>query len=230
MFGEHQLLFITTGDGGIQGDGNHNAEQLGDLKAKILRIDAFHGCGTHRYCVPATNPFPHARDHNKRLVFDWGFRNPWRASIDRKTGDLWVGDVGQDSYEEIDHTRQVGGKDFGWSCREGTHSFNTANCTINGQPRQMTDPVHDYPHTNGRCAVIGGYVYRGPKFPFADGIYVYADYCGGQVYGLEHTSTGWHNAQVGLIGSPTGFGLADNGELYVVTDQGSLAHVVFHRR
>jgi glucose/arabinose dehydrogenase len=237
MFGDGGLFFVSTGDGGGGGDPYDNARDLTSLSGKILRLDVDRSCGTHHYCVPNGNPFAGARNQHKRLVFDWGLRNPWRMSVDRADGTLWIADVGQDAVEEIDHVGVRGGKDFGWSCREGRSSYNGNRCTINGHPRHMTAPVHVYGHTsaNGatRCAVIGGYAYHGPRYRFAHGLYVYGDYCTGEVWALKHTSTGWKNARVGSAGgtySVTGFGESDTGEIYAVTQGGGLFHVTFHRR
>src|SRR4051794_17961387 len=112
MFGRGGFLFVTTGDGGGAGDPEGNAERLTSLSGKILRLDVDHACGGRHYCIPAGNPFAHARSLSKRLVFDWGLRNPWRASVDRSDGTLWIGDVGQGAWEEIDHVGIHAGIDF----------------------------------------------------------------------------------------------------------------------
>src|SRR3954449_160784 len=119
MFGHDGYLYISTGDGGGGGDPFGNAEKLTSLSGKLLRVDAEHFCGKAHYCIPKNNPFAKSSSINKRLVLDWGLRNAWRYSIDDADGSLWIGDVGQDAYEEIDHVSTAGGKDFGWSCREG---------------------------------------------------------------------------------------------------------------
>jgi glucose/arabinose dehydrogenase len=227
FFGHHGYLYITTGDGGGGGDPFANAENLDSLSGKILRINVNRSCGKKHYCVPASNPFAHSST-KKRQIFDWGLRNPWRVSVDRATGRLWIADVGQDVWEEINHVRQAGGKDFGWSCREGRASYNSSRCSIGGSARHMTGPVHVYNHDNGRCAVIGGFGYHGPKRPFAHGLYLYGDYCSGEVWALEKSGGAWRNAKVGDIGgSLTGFGEGESGEIYAVTQGGTLYHVVF---
>jgi glucose/arabinose dehydrogenase len=230
-FGAHGLLFISTGDGGGGGDPSDNARDLTSLSGKILRLDVDHRCGTRNYCIPDGNPFARSSNANKRAVFDWGLRNPWRISVDRGDGRLWIADVGQESWEEIDHVRQRGGKDFGWSCREGRHAYNSSRCTMGGEPRQMTAPVAEYSHDAGRCAVIGGHAYRGRLYDFARGIYVYSDYCGGQVYAVKQRADGTHvHALVGHVSGVTGYGENDRGEIYAVSQGGTLFHVVFHRR
>jgi glucose/arabinose dehydrogenase len=227
LFGRHGYLYITTGDGGGAGDPFANAENLNSLSGKVLRINVNRSCGQKHYCIPQGNPFAHSST-KKRQIFDWGLRNPWRMSVDRATGRLWIADVGQDVWEEIDHVRQVGGKDFGWSCREGRASYNSGRCSINGSPRHMTGPAHVYNHDNGGCAVIGGFDYQGPNRPFAHGLYVYGDYCSGEVWALGQSGGSWHNAKVGDIGSGlTAFGEGDSGELYAVTQGGTLYHAVF---
>lgn len=227
FFGHHGYLYITTGDGGGAGDPYANAEDLNSLSGKILRINVNRSCGRKHYCIPASNPFANSST-KKRQIFDWGLRNPWRVSVDRATGRLWIADVGQDVWEEIDHVRQTGGKDFGWSCREGRASYNSSRCSIGGSARHMTGPVHVYNHDSGRCAVIGGFAYQGPKRPFAHGLYLYGDYCTGEVWALEQPGGSWNNAKVGDIGaSLTGFGEGDSGEIYAVTQGGTLYHAVF---
>jgi glucose/arabinose dehydrogenase len=230
-FGAHGRLFISTGDGGGGGDPFDNARDLTSLSGKILRLDVDHRCGTRNYCIPDGNPFAKSSNVNERAVFDWGLRNPWRISVDRGDGRLWIADVGQESWEEIDHVRQRGGKDFGWSCREGRHAYNSSRCTMGGEPRQMTAPVAEYSHDAGRCAVIGGHAYRGRLYDFARGIYVYSDYCGGQVYAVKQRADGTHvHALVGHVSGVTGYGENDRGEIYAVSQGGTLFHVVFHRR
>jgi glucose/arabinose dehydrogenase len=237
LFTPGGMLLISTGDGGGGGDAFDNARNLTSLSGKLLRLDVDRSCGNHHYCIPPNNPFPHSSSANKRTVLDWGLRNPWRMSVDRADGRLWLADVGQDEWEEIDHVRLRGGKDFGWSCREGMHSYNSSRCTIGGKPRHMIRPLREYHHdtANGvtRCAVIGGYAYHGPRYPFAHGLYVFGDYCTGELWAIGRTSTGgWSRAKVGDIGqtySITGFGQSDSGELYAVTQGGSLYHLALSR-
>src|SRR3954447_198824 len=229
MFGRGGLLYVTTGDGGGSDDPYRNAERLTSLSGKILRIDVDHWCGGHHYCIPPSNPFPHATNANKRLVYHWGLRNPWRASVDRADGSLWIGDVGQNAWEEIDHVGSRAGIDFGWSCMEGrVPDANGASCT----GRQMRGPVTVYDHSNNRAAVIGGYAYHGSSFPCARGLYVFADYSSGETWVLGRTKAGGYpRARVATFsGSLSGFGEGDGGEIYAVDLGGSLWHVVFHRR
>src|SRR3954451_9764084 len=228
MFGRSGTLYVTTGDGGGAGDPFGNAERLTSLSGKLLRIDVDHWCGGHHYCIPPSNPFPHATNANKRLVFVWGLRNPWRASVDRSDGTLWIGDVGQSAWEEVDHVSPRGGIDFGWSCREGRATFKSSRCSR----RTLHGPFTVYDHSNGRAAIIGGYAYHGSSFPFAHGLSVFADYSSGETWVLVPTKAGGYpRARVATFrGNLSGFGEGDGGEIYAVDLGGSLWHVVFHRR
>jgi glucose/arabinose dehydrogenase len=134
MFGFDRYLYITTGDGGGAGDPYGNAENLKSLSGKLLRINVDSHCGRIAYCIPSNNPFARSSAASHE-IFDYGLRNAWRASVDRADGTLWLGDVGQDTYEEIDHVSTRGGKDFGWSCKEGNASYNANRCTVNGRAR-----------------------------------------------------------------------------------------------
>src|SRR3954454_2688600 len=227
MFGRGGYLYVTTGDGGGSDDQFRNAERLTSLSGKILRLDIDRACGGRHYCIPASNPFPHAMSASKRLVFDWGLRNPWRASVDRSDGTLWIGDVGQGAWEEIDHVGTRAGIDFGWSCMEGrVRDPNGASCA----GRHMRAPVSVYDHSNSRAAVIGGYAYHGPTYPFAHGLYVFADWSSGETWVLGRTKAGGYpRAKVATFGGHlSGFGEADGGEIYAVDlSSNALWHVIF---
>jgi glucose/arabinose dehydrogenase len=231
MFGRGGLLFITTGDGGGGGDPYRRAENLRSLSGKILRIDVDRSCGRRHYCSPSSNPFA-GSSTRRHEIFDWGLRNPWRASVDRADGRLWIADVGQDVVEEVDHVRARGGRDFGWSCKEGFRTYNSSRCA----GRHLTAPVFTYQHdVSGkphRCAVIGGYAYRGPQYPFAHGLYISGDYCSGELWATKQLKDGSHRtAAIGDMGSSlTAFGEGDHGEIYAVDQGGHLSHVVWHRR
>jgi glucose/arabinose dehydrogenase len=180
-FGPDGLLFIGTGDGGGAGDPDGNGQKLGSRLGKLLRIDPLDpdGRGSRRYRTPRTNP----RVGRSGLddLWAWGLRNPWRFSFDRRTGDLWIGDVGQGEREEIDRSRADAagrnagkGRNYGWDRCEGKRRYpNTARACGFG-----TLPVHDYAHGAGRCSVTGGYVHRGPTAPAWRGLYIAGDYCG----------------------------------------------------
>jgi glucose/arabinose dehydrogenase len=228
MFGHDGLLYISTGDGGGGGDPFGNTEKLTSLSGKMLRIDAEHACGSKHYCVPAKNPFAKSSNANKRLVLDFGLRNAWRYSVDAADGSLWIGDVGQDAYEEIDHVTTAGGKDFGWSCREGNTTYNSSRCS----GRTMTKPVFVYGHGSSNCAVIGGFAYHGKAYAFAAGLYFFADYCSGAMWATGRTgSGGYPTARVGTAGgNVTGFGEDDAHEMYAVNQSGNLYRLVVTKR
>ena len=179
------FLFISIGDGGSGGDPGNRAQNLKSRFGKILRIDPRDpdGSGPAKYKVPKGNPF--VGDSNaKPLIWAYGLRNPWRFSIDPPTGDLWIGDVGQCQYEEVDHAGDARGVNFGWRLEEGLHVYNTSDC-LASEPLCTTNcktlPVADYSHDDG-CAVTGGWVYRGTTYPDWYGQYLYGDYCSGKMW------------------------------------------------
>jgi glucose/arabinose dehydrogenase len=229
MFGHDGYLYVSTGDGGGAGDPFGNAERLTSLSGKLLRVDVEHSCSGHAYCIPSSNPYAQARNANQRLVFDFGLRNAWRYSFDAADGTLWIGDVGQDAWEEIDHAAATGGKDFGWSCKEGRSTFDSSRCS----GRHITGPVYVYSHSNG-CAVIGGFAYHGRSYSFARGLYVFSDNCSGHLWATGRTSSGGYpTARVGDAASGAsiaGFGEDDGHELYAVGLDGNLYRVVFAKR
>jgi glucose/arabinose dehydrogenase len=184
-FGPDGLLYISTGDGGSGGDPHDNGQRLDTLLGKILRVDVDGDEVDGRYSIPPDNPFVDD-DGAAPEIWLYGLRNPWRMSFDRTTGDLWIGDVGQGSWEEIDVARAGrGGLNFGWNRMEGFECFEPADC----DPAQFTPPVAAYGHDLG-CSVIGGVVYRGTAQPLLTGGYVYSDYCGGNLWLLDPTSDG----------------------------------------
>jgi glucose/arabinose dehydrogenase len=228
FFGKDGYLYITTGDGGGEGDQFKRADTRNNLTGKILRINVDKSCGSHRYCIPPSNPYAHSKRYRPEVIA-WGLRNPWRASIDRRTNTLWIGDVGQDRYEEIDHVSVPAPHDFGWSCKEGHATLNSSECGH----RKITPPVKVIPHSpGGNCAIIGGYVYRGKQYAaIAGGLYVYSDNCSGRVWGLRRVKGHWRNSQIGSVsGGPSGFGLSQSGALYLVTLDGVLHRASFSRR
>jgi uncharacterized repeat protein (TIGR03806 family) len=184
-FGADGFLYIGMGDGGNGGDPQNHAQDSTDLLGDMLRINvAGVAFPNPAYTIPADNPFagnakcgPASNADDCPEIFAWGFRNPWRWSFDRQTGALWLGDVGQNAWEEIDLV--VKGGNYGWRCREGAHDFNPAGC-----PGGLIDPVAEYDHSEG-IAVTGGYVYRGTAIPSLQGRYVFADYAPGPIRALR---------------------------------------------
>jgi glucose/arabinose dehydrogenase len=225
QFGPDGMLYVGEGDGGGGGDrhGAHgNGQNPGVLLGKLMRIDPSTRTGALPYGIPKDNPFV-GRSGYRPEIWALGLRNPWRFSFDRATGDLWIGDVGQDSWEEVDHlTKGVGGANFGWNRFEGTHDFATDTPLAGGK---LTGPVAEYSHNDG-CSITGGYVYRGPHIAGLSGRYVYADYCSGKLWTLA--TSGGRPRDVSSVVAAVGakaivsFGQDASGMLYACSAQGQL--------
>ena len=219
-FGPDGFLYIGLGDGGSANDPHGNGQSLQTLLGKILRIDVNNG---ERYGIPADNPF--AARGGLPEIWMYGLRNPWRFSFDRATGDLYIADVGQNAWEEINFwpAGMPGGANFGWDYREGAHSFE-------GTPPsdlELVDPVAEYQHPLG-CSVTGGFVYRGQAVPAMQGVYLYADYCSGIVWGLLRQDGGsWQNEVLFETGANvSSFGLDADGEIYLINQsEGSISRL-----
>jgi glucose/arabinose dehydrogenase len=226
-FGPDGCLFAGPGDGGGAGDPGNNGQNPNVRLGKLLRVDP----STGGACTfGTTNPF--SGGGGDPLIWSLGLRNPWRFSFDRQTGDLYIADVGQDTLEEIDISLAVngGGKglNFGWNIMEGSLCFPIGSpCTQNG----LTLPALDYDHSQGACAIIGGYVYRGSAMPALTGTYFYGDLCAGFVRSLRNIG-GQVTQQndwplLSLSGNNiTSFGEDASGELYLMTSQGGLFRIV----
>ena len=204
-------LYVGTGDGGSGGDPPNNAQNTNVLLGKILRIDVQSGATT--YTIPASNPYAQVSGYRPE-IWAYGVRNPWRFSFDRLTDDLYIADVGQGSFEEIDYqpAGNAGGQNYGWRIMEGLHCYNAATCNMAG----LTLPVAEYSHAQGDCSVTGGFVYRGQQFPRMQGIYFYGDYCTGRIWGLQRDGGAWVNML--LYDAPfhiTTFGEDEAGNIYV---------------
>ncbi|MGE5347365.1 MAG: PQQ-dependent sugar dehydrogenase, partial [Acidithiobacillales bacterium] len=221
-FGPDGYLYIGMGDGGSGGDPQNNAQNPASLLGKILRIDVTSGAPT--YIVPPSNPFV-SRPGWRPEIWALGLRNPWRFSFDRKTGDLYIGDVGQNSREEVDFqpASSAGGENYGWRIMEGTACYNAPSC----DPAGLVLPVTDYTHTAGDCSVTGGFVYRGLSYSALQGIYFYADFCTGRIRGLRRTATGWETQELLDAGfTISTFGEDEAGELYLVDYGGGVLYQV----
>jgi uncharacterized protein (TIGR03437 family) len=208
-FGPDGYLYIGTGDGGGGGDPLGNGQNPSTLLGKLLRIDV----RAPTYTTPASNPMvnqPGARPE----IWAYGLRNPWRFSFDRSTGALYIADVGQGLYEEVDFqpAGDPGGENYGWNIMEGFHCYAQAGCNQSG----LTLPVTEYPHSGGDCSVTGGYVYRGGRYVSLQGVYLYADYCTGRIRGLTRNGVVWRSD---LLLTPgfliSTFGQDEAGELYL---------------
>jgi glucose/arabinose dehydrogenase len=212
VFGPDGYLWIGTGDGGSAGDPMGNGQDLGTLLGKMLRIDVDHRDRGLAYAIPPDNPFT-GKLGARPEIWAYGLRNPWRYSFDRQTGDLWIGDVGQNAFEEIDHVPSgEAGLNFGWNVMEGRECFQpVTGCDESG----ITPPVAVYGHDLG-CSVTGGYVYRGTRWPALAGAYLFADFCSGTIWGLDASDPKAEPAELLTLGhNVSSFGQDDDGELYV---------------
>ncbi len=221
-FGPDGMLYIGMGDGGSAGDPQNYAQNVASLLGKMLRIDVSRANGDRLYAIPADNPDfgPDAAPE----LWAIGLRNPWRFSFDRATGDLYMADVGQNAYEEIDFqpASSRGGENYGWRLREGFAPYR------GGQDSpSFTPPIYQYAHDLG-CSVTGGYVYRGAAIPALVGRYLYTDFCSGTIWALHRNAAGeWVNETLLESGlNITSFGEDEAGELYVLHRPGVIAKIV----
>ena len=222
-FGPDGCLYVALGDGGSAGDPEGRAQSLSTLLGKLLRISP-RPSGGEPYGIPPDNPFV-GRDGARPEIWAFGLRNPWRFSFDRATGDLWIGDVGQGSWEEIDvePAGSAGGLDYGWDAREGAHPFESGS-----MDPEMVDPVFEYPHDGSVCAVTGGYVYRGQEVPALAGAYVFADFCSGRLeaFVLRDGVARLHRELGPTVESLASFGEDAAGELYALSLSGAVYRLV----
>ncbi len=224
QFGPDGYLYIGTGDGGSANDPLGNGQNINVLLGKMLRLDVDSG---DSYTIPADNPFVNNPDARPE-IWAFGLRNPWRFSFDRSTGDMYIADVGQNAFEEINHepAGSGGGFNYGWNIMEGFHCLGRGDCDQTG----LILPIAEYSHQQG-CSVTGGYVYRGKQFPALNGVYLYADFCSGKIWGLR-----LGGEPVELSEMPSGvldtdltissFGEDEAGEVYLLSFQGEIYQVV----
>jgi glucose/arabinose dehydrogenase len=218
VFGPDGYLYIGMGDGGSGGDPHGNGQRLNTLLGKLLRIDVDR---RRPYGIPEDNPFVD-RSGARPEIWAYGLRNPWRFSFDRETDDLWIGDVGQGEQEEIDVARagRRGGLNYGWNVMEGTQCFaSLEDCDSEG----LVEPVAVYPTGLG-CAVVGGHVYRGARFPALQGGYFFADFCAGVIFALDASRPSRREPTVLLETDHaiSSFGEDEQGELYITDLRGGL--------
>ena len=221
QFGPDGYLYLGVGDGGGQGDQHGsigNGQNRNVLLGKLLRIDV---TNQDTYAIPKDNPFGSE-------IWAYGLRNPWRFSFDRATHDLYIADVGQDLYEEVDFqpASSKGGENYGWRIMEGLHCYSpSSGCDQTG----LVLPVAEYSHDVGGCAIVGGYVYRGAKYPALQGTYFFGDYCSGIIWSLQRNGNQWQmtkRLESGL--NISSFGEDVNGEEYVVDLGGAVYQLVAH--
>jgi glucose/arabinose dehydrogenase len=214
VFGPDGYLYIGLGDGGSQGDPNGNGQNTNTRLGKLLRIDVDHG---DPYALPSSNPF--VKGGGRPEIWAYGLRNPWRFSFDKGSANLYIADVGQDTWEEVDVVSPASaGLNFGWNYYEGMHPYaGQAPAGVN-----FIMSVAEYSHAVGGCAIIGGYVYRG-TMPEWQGIYFYGDECSGFIWGLSHSPNGWQSQLLFRTGETiTSFGQDPSGEIYFAGRGGSI--------
>ncbi len=206
-FGPDGMLYVATGDGGRAGDPWGNAQNTRSLLGKILRIDV----RVHPYIPPPDNPFARHPEKGRPEIWLWGLRNPWKFSFDRETGNLWIADVGQNRFEEVNRIPAgKGGLNLGWNLMEGKHPYRPRK----PMPRDLVPPVWEYDHSEG-CSITGGFVYRGQAIPSLVGWYVFGDFCSGVIWGF-HPDSG-HAVRLLETGrNISSFGEDLSGELYVL--------------
>ena len=213
VFGPDGYLYIGMGDGGSGGDPQNRGQDLTTLLGKLLRIDVNSG---DPYGIPADNPFVGRQDALPE-IWAYGLRNPWRFSFDFLTGDLYIADVGQDKYEEVDFQSagSAGGQNYGWSIMEGFHPYKG-----DAQP-DFTPPIFEYSHEGGNCSITGGYVYRGSQLPGLQGVYLFGDFCTGNTWVLLKTMADWKSQPFLSTGLQiSSFGVDPQGEIYVLDWKG----------
>ncbi|HFQ92912.1 MAG TPA: DUF11 domain-containing protein [Anaerolineae bacterium] len=232
-FGPDGYLYVPVGDGGLhdQNNPNPNPQDLSSPLGKILRIDVTGNspnapdCGSALYTIPADNPFADGPGGTCDEIWAYGLRNPWRISFDRLTGDLFIADVGENSWEEVNWQAagSAGGQNYGWPCYEANAAYNLTGCAPAGS---YTFPIFAYDHNNGNCSVTGGYIYRGSRYPAMQGHYLLADFCSGAAWSLSRENDVWQSNSYNLsLTFPTTFGQDRDGELYVLEHDGALSHI-----
>ena len=218
-YGPDGFLWLALGDGGSAGDPEDNAQSLDTLLGALLRIDPTSG---DPYGIPEDNPF--AEGEGRPEIWAYGLRNPWRFTFDRETGDLWIGDVGQNAWEEVNLApapERGRGANFGWPFREGTNDFR------GGGPDDLVGPVHEYPNPANGCSVTGGYVYRGDAIPELRGAYLFSDYCVSTIRAIRVDGGAVIDEAILFDGASNvaAFGEGPDGELYVLSQSDGLLRI-----
>ncbi|TNE66018.1 MAG: hypothetical protein EP344_02670 [Bacteroidetes bacterium] len=225
-FGPDGYLYIALGDGGSGGDPQNYGQTKNTLLGKILRIDVNSTSPGLPYGIPADNPFVNDPSYRPE-IWSLGLRNPWRFSFDPVTGDMWIGDVGQVTREEIDfEPAGMGGRNYGWRCYEGTFPFNTSGC---GPASSYTGPIYDYDNNSVGCSVTGGMIYRGSKYSDLYGVYLFTDYCSGRWWATRQMPDGtFDTKEIANLANYqfASLGVDRDGELYVAaTNSGTIYRI-----
>ena len=218
--GFDRTLLISTGDGGGSGDPGNNAQDNTQLLGKVLRIDPWHRCSGRTYCIPSNNPLVPSTSRARKEIWLSGLRNPWRMSIDPPTRRIWIGDVGQDAREEVDAMVPWYYRNLGWSCREGTLTYNASRC---GSLSNYAAPTFTVPHPDAK-SLIGGYIYRGTAYPAVAGHYIFGDFVTGRVWDF---SFGTRKLQPQTISQLTSIGQGPNRELYASAYDGRIYRMTY---
>jgi len=218
-FGADGYLYMGTGDGGGAGDSTDSSRHITIMRGKVLRLDVLHSCAHRNYCVPKSNPY--IKQHAP-LVWLFGLRNPWKLNFDPRTHRLWIGDVGQDAYEEVDviaPTPKL--RDLGWPCREGFHSYNSQRCA----GRHMQNPLFEIPHPTSE-ALTGGVIVP-TTYPSRAGDYVAGDYVLGKIFWYDPRTRALTSEQLvpENTGGPVAFDVDGLGRVWTVTYSGSLVEL-----
>jgi len=220
-FGHDGYLYIGTGDGGSGGDPQNKSQNTGSMLGKLLRLDV----STSPYGIPADNPFVDSEGNDE--IWAYGLRNPWKFAFDGETGDLYIGDVGQNAIEEVNFqdAGEVGGGNYGWRCYEGSAPYDMSQC---GDVGEVIYPVFEYNHNQVHCSIAGGRIYRGNAFEMLDGKYLVCDLCSGDYWLVWQENGEWHHYEGGLLaGGVVAFGEDVWGELYAAKlSAGSIWRVV----
>mgnify|MGYP003645916590 CR=1 FL=1 len=210
-FGPDGFLYIAVGDGGNGGDPQGNGQNRKTLLGSILRIDVNHQNGSTNYSIPEDNPFVNNPEGFREEIYAYGLRNPWRFSFNSENGQLWVGDVGQNSYEEIDIVKKGG--NYGWNTMEGFHCFNADDCNM----ENLELPIWEYGRSQGDISITGGFVYHGTAIKNLQGLYIYADYVSGRIWSLDFSDpkTPVNKELLNADFPISSFGIDQNQELYI---------------
>ncbi|HEV7837447.1 MAG TPA: PQQ-dependent sugar dehydrogenase [Gemmatimonadaceae bacterium] len=221
LFGPDGMLYIGMGDGGSQGDPHGNGQNRNVLLGKLLRLNVDRA---DPYIVPSANPY--TKGGGRAEIWALGLRNPWRFAFDRFSGLLYIADVGQDKYEEINVVpMSIAGVNYGWKIMEGPSCYGSSGCNQTG----LQKPAVSYTHASSACSVIGGFVYRGQKIPEIKGQYFYSDYCNSWLRSFGFADgrvTDQHEWPIGRLGNIVSFGEDAQGELYICTSSGRVYRII----